>query len=140
MEFEDLTIMQAKSKVQHLENMREVKLKEKELNFEKTQPKSKPITNINVQGGTREDKYASFVIKDEEIDKEIEYIDNLLEVYNNYIVKELKRLDEYDEWEQKVIYMKENGMTNIKIACSTPFSVSSVKRIWRKHKNKRVES
>lgn len=136
MDFKDLTIFKAKSQLESLNNRRdallELKLKAAPL------PKSKELSSVNVNGGSREDKFANYVIRVEEIDEEIRYIDTMIVILENYIKKELARLDEYDEWKQKVIYMREQEhKTWIKIACSVPYSEVTCKRIYRNYKNKR---
>lgn len=135
MDFKDLTIFKAKSQLESLNNRRdallELKLKAAPL------PKSKELSSVNVNGGSREDKFANYVIRVEEIDEEIRYIDTMIVILENYIKKELVRLDEYDEWEQKVIYMKESRKTYFEIAMKTPFSERTCRRIWKRYKNKR---
>lgn len=137
MNFDDLSILKAKSIRQHLENRRETLLKQKELI--KPLPGSKPFDKEPVNGGTREDKFLNYVITCEELDQQINYIDTMILLYDEYIKKELKRLDDYDEWEQKVIWLKESGLTYFQIAMKTPFSERTCRRIWKKYKNRRSE-
>lgn len=133
----NMTIVKAKSLIKHLENNLNLKLEMKELNFIRTQPNSTKIDSERTSGGKREDKFSNYVIKDIKVDEEIEIIQNQIRILEKYITNELKRIDEYDEWEQKVIYMRESKVNWIKIACSTPFSESTCKRIYRRYKKKR---
>ena len=131
----DLTVWKAKNKLTHLENRREMLLKEKELR--KPTYKSTDFSKEPVNGGTREDKFINYVIHIEEIDEQINLIDAEIEIYRTFIEKELKRIDEYDDWEQKVICMKEDKVSWVKIACSVPFSESTCRRIYKNYKKKR---
>lgn len=134
----ELTIYEAKSKRQHLENLLELKKQQIELEFEKTQPSAKELKQISVSGGgLRVDRFAKYVEMESELDKEMVLIQKEIKLLDIYIEKELERLNEYDEWEQKVIYMRESGIHWFKIACTVPFSERTCKRIYRKYKNKR---
>lgn len=131
----DLTVWKAKNKLTHLENRREMLLKEKELR--KPTYKSTDFSKESVNGGTREDKFINYAIHVEDIDEQINLIDEEIEIYRTFIEKELKRMDEYDDWEQKVIYMKESGHTWLQISLKTPFSISTCRRIYRNYVKKR---
>ena len=134
----NLTIVKAKSKREQLENELDLRLKEKELIFNKTQPKSKELIGEVVNGGNkRVDKFANYVIKDEELDNIIDLLQEEIKIYDEYICKELERLNKYNEWEQKVIMYRESKNSWLWIACHTPFSISTCKRIYRKYKNVR---
>lgn len=134
---EDLTIWKAKSELEHLENQLDLKLQQKELNFIRTQPGAVKTDKDVTSGGAREDKFASYVIRDIDLDRDIDYIQDLIKVYEDYIEKELKRLNKYGEWEQKVIYMRESKQPWINIACATPFSQTTCRRIYRSYKKQR---
>lgn len=135
---EDLTIYEAKSKRQHLENLLELKKQQIELEFEKTQPSAKELKAISVSGGgIRVDRFAKYVEMETELDKEMILIQKEIDLLDLYIKKELERLNEYDEWEQKVIYMRESGVHWFQIACSVPFSERTCRNIYRRYKKRR---
>lgn len=136
-ELNNMNIVKAKSLIKHLENNLRLKLEMKELNFIRTQPNATKVDSERVSGGTREDKYANYVIKDDKLDSQIDLIQNQIKILEEYITNELKRLDEYDEWEQKVIYMRESGINWLKIACSVPFSQTTCRNIYRRYKKQR---
>lgn len=133
---ERLTIYKAKSEYDELKNQIEFKLDQKKLNFERTQPSATDIKDISVQKTiVNNDNFAMYVARSEELDKDIDELQKEADILLKYIKKELKRIDEYDEWEQKVIYLRMEHKTWFQIAMKTPFSERTCKRIWAKYKN-----
>lgn len=137
---EELTLIQAKSKVEHIDNQIEYYLNKKEFEISKMMPKTPQITDEKVDGGKRVDKYANYVINTVEIDNILNglYADKLL--YEDFIEKELIRLNKYSEIEQLIIFYKENSKEKYtwqQIATRVNYSVSQCRRIYRKWAKKR---
>ena len=139
-EVSDLTSMSItdiKSRIEELNNNLEYLLNKKEQAYLMTQPKSTKLKAIQVSGGKRENLYEKYVIKNEELDPAIDFLQDEIRMLEDYLNKELERINKYDEWEQKVIYLRESGKTWLYIACNTPFSVSTCQRIYRRFNGKR---
>ena len=146
---EELTIRTATSRIEQLQNNLDYWLSQKELNYNKTQPSSKPLTGINVSGGQRVDKYLEYVIKDEAIDNKIDLIVDQMKLYESFIEKELARLNKYGEVETQVIYYREmpyydktikkyRSLTWEEIANKVHYSEATCRRIYRKYKKTRT--
>lgn len=133
----NMNITQLKSKIEELENNLNYLLEKKQQAFNLTQPKASQLKEVCVVGGTRENLYDKYVIKNEKLDPAIEFVQEEIALLEKYLNKELERIDKYDEWEQKVIYLKEEGKTWLYIACNTPFSIRTCQRIYRRYTNKR---
>jgi hypothetical protein len=133
----NMSITQIKSKIEELNNNLEYLLEKKEQAFLMTQPKATQLKEVSVLGGTRESIYEKYVIKNEKLDPAIEFVQDEIRLLENYLNKELERINKYDEWEQKVIYLRESGKTWLYIACNTPFSIRTCQRIYSKHTKKR---
>lgn len=136
-ELVNMSITQIKSKIEELNNNLDYLLEQKEQAFSMTQPKATQLKEISVIGGKRESIYDKYVIKNEKLDPAIDFLQNQIKLLENYLNKELKRISKYDEWEQKVIYLREAGNTWLYIACNTPFSVRTCQRIYSKYTKKR---
>ena len=102
-----------------------------------TQPKATQLKEVSVLGGKRESIYDKYVIKNEKLDPAIEFVQEEIKLLEDYLNRELERINKYDEWKQKVIYLRESGKTWLYIACNTPFSEKTCRRIYRAYKNKR---
>lgn len=132
-----LSITDIKSKIEEANNNLEYLLEKKEQAYLLTQPKAKQLKEICVSGGTRESIYEKYVIKNEQLDPAIEFLQEEIALLEKFLNKELARINKYDEWEQKVIYLKESGNTWLYIACNTPFSIRTCQRIYKRHINQR---
>ena len=133
----NMSITQIKSKIEELNNNLNYLLEKKEQAFLMTQPKATQLKEVSVLGGTRESVYDKYVIKNEKLDPAIDLIQNEIRLLEDYLNKELERINKYDEWKQKVIFLRESGKTWLYIACNTPFSEKTCRRIYRAYKNKR---
>lgn len=90
-----LTIRQAKNEIKKLENNLDLYLTKKKINFEKTQPASNEIKSVvTSKGNVLFDKFTHYVIKDEELDSTIYSIQESILAYQQFIVKEMKRISE----------------------------------------------
>jgi hypothetical protein len=133
----NMSITQIKSKIEELNNNLEYLLEKKEQAFLMTQPKATQLKEVSVLGGKRESIYDKYVIKNEKLDPAIDFVQDEIRLLEDYLNKELERINKYNEWEQKVIYLKESGKTWLYIACNTPFSISTCQRIYKKYTKKR---
>lgn len=80
------------------ENRLEYLLTQKQINFEKTQPGSPKLKEAIVDFSHNfVDTFAFYMIKDEELDAEIEELRDSLDNWKNYFKKEVKRLTNYDD-------------------------------------------
>lgn len=90
-----LTIRQAKNEIKKLENNLDLYLTKKKINFEKTQPASNEIKSVvTSKGNMLFDKFTHYVIKDEELDSTIYSIQESILAYQQFIVKEMKRISD----------------------------------------------
>ncbi len=109
----DISLREANNQIVEKENKLEYFLQCKEIALLQTLPKGTNLTKDQVQGGKREDRYLKYVIKIESIDNKITEIQDEIEALNNYIEKELKRLNQYGELERLIIYYKEEYVVPI---------------------------
>ena len=133
-----MSITQIKSKIEELNNNLNYLLEKKEQAFLMTQPKAMQLKEVCVVGGSRESVFDKYVIKNERLDPAIDFLQDEIRLLEDYLNRELERINKYDEWEQKVIYLKESGKTWLYIACNTPFSVRTCQRIYKKYTGKRA--
>lgn len=133
----NMSITQIKSKIEELENNLNYLLEKKQQAFSMTQPKASQLKEVCVVGGTRENLYDKYVIKNEKLDPAINFVQEEIKLLEDFLNRELERINKYDEWEQKVIYLKEEGKTWLYIACNTPFSIRTCQRIYKRYTGKR---
>ena len=133
----ELSLKQIKSRIEELNNKLNTLLEKKDQAYRMTQPKAKPLKEINVQGGTRQDRFSEYVIKAEKLDALIDLLQDEIRLLEDYLNKELERINKYDEWEQKVIYLRDDGKSWDYIACNTPFSKRTCQRIYKNYTGKR---
>ena len=92
---EELSISQAINMKKKLENQLEYYLENKNINFQKTQPKS-PTKKDIIAGKSDSipvfDKYTHYVIKDEEVDHKIYELSREINSLESYILKEQERI------------------------------------------------
>lgn len=90
-----MDIIQAKNEVDKLKGELEFYLDQKKINFIKAQPGSPIMHDIisgKSDGKAMFDKFAHYVIKDEELDTQIYALQESINAYENYIIKEMKRI------------------------------------------------
>lgn len=109
-----------------------------------TMPKSTDIANERVDGGERIDKLLKYTELKEElaIDDTLKYIDGKILSLNQWVERELIRLDKYGETEKKIVYLREHKkvrdkytnrlrkMTWREIAKETHYSERSVRYFY----------
>lgn len=93
-----MNILKAKNEIDKLQDTLELYLQKKKINFIKSQPGSpimKDIITGKNDGKAIFDKFAHYIIKDEELDSEIYSLQESINAYENYIIKEMKRISKY---------------------------------------------
>lgn len=93
-----MDIVKAKNEIDKLQDTLELYLQKKKINFIKSQPGSpimKDIITGKNDGKAIFDKFAHYIIKDEELDSEIYSLQESINAYENYIIKEMKRISKY---------------------------------------------
>lgn len=104
----EITILEAKNKIKKLENELNLYLTKKKLNYQKTQPQSIKIKDIVTHTNSIFDKFSHYVIKDEELDSTIYLLQEEIVSYQEYIIKEMKRISEVDPVKLKVYLLRED--------------------------------
>lgn len=102
-----MTLKECKNEIQRLQNNLRFYLNKKKINFEKTQPSSIKLKEITVDGGFKDwDPFMSYMIKDEECDKEIYILQKELNNYQTWFTNEMLRMLRYDDL-PLIVYLKE---------------------------------
>ncbi len=102
-----LTIGQAKNEIKKLENNLDLYLTKKRINFEKTQPGSSQIKAIvTSKGNILFDKFTHYLIKDEDLDSTIYNIQESILAYQQFIVKEMRRISEA-KGSELIVYLRD---------------------------------
>lgn len=93
-----LTIREAKNEIAKLENELDVYLTKKKINFLKTQPGAMNYKSIiSDQSHNIFDKFLHYQIRDEEYDTKIYSLQESIISYQQYVIKEMQRMSQYDE-------------------------------------------
>ena len=135
-----MTIKEANNQINKLDNEIEYYLKKKELETRKLMPQATRYDKILVDGGKRVDKYANYVIKSEIIDKELDNLFQAKRLLEDFVEKELIRLNKYDEVLQLIVYYKEQCFEKLtwqQISNRVHYSVAQCRNLYRKYKKKR---
>ncbi len=102
-----LTIKEARNEISKLENELDLYLTKKKINFIKTQPKSIEIKDIVAsKTNTIFDRFTHYVIKDEELDSKIYWLQESIVSYQEYIVKEMRRISE-NGGSELIVYLRD---------------------------------
>ena len=135
-----MTIKEANNQINKLDNEIEYYLKKKELETRKLMPQATRYDKTLVDGGKRVDKYANYVIKSEIIDKELDNLFQAKRLLEDFVEKELIRLNKYDEVLQLIVYYKEQCFEKLtwqQISNRVHYSVAQCRNLYRKYKKKR---
>lgn len=139
-----LDIREAKNRVNRIDNLLEYYLGKKERELNKILPKSANLNIELVEGGSREDRYINYASVCEKYDPIINELYEEKFALEQFIEKELKRLNQYDEVEQLIVYYKEIYTPQKKlektwdwIAGQVHYSKTQCRRIYREYKKKR---
>ena len=135
-----LTIKEAYNEIIKLENELDLYLTKKKINFVKTQPASSKFKDV-VTSRTNAifDKFTHYVIKDEELDTKIYSLQESILSYQEYILKEMKRISDIEPYKLKVYELREDiefikehnrKRTWLEIAELTNYSDRQAKRIY----------
>ena len=123
-----LTIRQAKNEIKKLENNLDLYLTKKKINFEKTQPASNEIKSVVTSKG-------NYVIKDEELDSTIYSIQESILAYQQFIVKEMKRISEAKGSELITYLRDEENLSWNEIKDIVHYSLRQCHRLYNCKKN-----
>lgn len=105
--YKELSIGETKNIIQNLQNKLELYLRKKQINFDKTQPKSSKIKDIVVSNSnTNFDCFTTYMIKDEECDDKIYKLQQEILAYQTYLNKEIMRMKKNDDL-PLIVYLKE---------------------------------
>lgn len=91
-------LKEIRNKILEIDNRINFLLEKKEINFKKTQPGS-PLLKETMVDTSRSivDKFALYMINDEELDKEIQELRDNLIIWIKYYNEEIKRLHKYND-------------------------------------------
>ena len=135
-----MTIKEANNKLEQINNDIEFWLNEKELELSDVLPKSTDPSKEKVIGGKRADKFYNFVVGAQPIDKILDLLYAKKKNLEDYIEKELHRLNKYREVEQLIIYYKEQCLENYtweQISQKVFYSKAQCRNIYKKWKKQR---
>lgn len=104
---EHLSLREANNEIIKLENKIDLYLTKKKINYIKTQPGAIRYKDV-ITSKTNNvfDKFTHYVIKDEELDETLFALTESLLAYQQFVVKEMKRMSQYDEI-SLICYLKE---------------------------------
>lgn len=92
------SLREIRNKVIEIDNRLTFLLEKKQINFEKLQPGSQMFKSVMVDSSRNiVDKFALYMIKDEELDKEIQDLRDQYIIWVKYYNEELKRLSKYND-------------------------------------------
>lgn len=131
-----LTIRQAKNEIKKLENNLDLYLTKKKINFEKTQPAGNEIKSVvTSKGNVLFDKFTHYVIKDEELDSTIYSIQESILAYQQFIVKEMKRISDAKGSELITYLRDEENLSWNEIKDIVHYSLRQCHRLYNCKKN-----
>lgn len=143
-----LTIKEARNEIEKLENELDVYLTKKKINYVKTQPGSSKFKDV-VTSRTNAifDKFSHYIIKDEELDTKIYSLQESILSYQEYILKEMKRISNIEPYKLKVYELREDmdfirkynrKRYWIEIAETLNYSEKQVRRIYKEIINGKI--
>ena len=132
---EHLTIREAKNELKKLENEFDLYLTKKKINFLKTQPSAIKYKDVVSSSHSIFDKFTHYVIKDEEMDLKIYGIQESINAYQEFIVKEMKRISESGGSELIVFLRDELKLKWNDISKQTNYSERQARRLYNLSKN-----
>ena len=130
-----LTIREAKNELKKLENEFDLYLTKKKINFLKTQPSAIKYKDVISFSHSIFDKFTHYVIKDEEVDAKIYTLQESINSYHEYIVKEMKRISESGGSELIVFLRDELRLPWKEIVKQTNYSLRQCHNLYNKSKN-----
>jgi len=127
----ELTVKELKHIIQELEDDLDLYLTLKKINYNKTQPGASKIKNVvTSKTNTISDRFAQYVIKDEEYDEKIYSTHQSLLAYEQRLLNKLNNMKSSDS-KTYITYLKEEeGLTFEEITKIVHYSLRQVKRIY----------
>ena len=129
-----LTIKEARNEIIALENELDLYLTKKKIHFSKTQPGSTKIDIVNSKTNTIFDRFTHYVIKDEELDSKIYWLQQSILSYQEYIIKEMKRISENGGSEMIVFLRDEEKLPWKDVAKYTNYSIRQCHNLYNEAK------
>lgn len=102
-----MDIFEANSKLEKCYNDLEYWNSEKEIKFQRTQPKATDTSKELVSGGKRSNILEDYAINTEQIDKEINQLNIKISNLIKYITKELNRIGKYEPITKEIIELRD---------------------------------
>lgn len=134
-----MTIKEANIKVKQLDNDIDSLERKKELEFIKTQPGAVKTDKEIVDGIQIADKNFNYVVKKDEITKQLNIKLKEKEDLEHWIERELRIIGEYEPLKAKIIKLREQtNLTWDKISEATGYSRRQVIRIYKKYSEQRL--
>ena len=134
-----MTLKEANIQIKQIDNDIERLETKKELEFIKTQPGAVKTDKEIVDGIQVVDKNFNYVVKKDEITRELNLKLKEKESLENWVQKELKIIGEYEPLKAKIIKLREEvGLTWDKIAEATGYSRRQVIRIYKQYSDHRL--
>ena len=129
-----LTIKQAKNELEKLNNDLELYLNKKRINYLKTQPGALKYKEILSNTNVILDKFTHYLIKDEECDNKIYTLQDSINLYQQFIVAEMKRISKSSGSELIVFLRDELNLKWKEIAKIVNYSLRQCHNIYSKAK------
>lgn len=133
-----MTIREANIKVKQLDNDIDSLERKKELEFIKTQPGAVKTDREIVDGIQVVDKNFNYVVKADEITRELNIKLKEKENLEHWIERELRIIGEYEPLKAKIIQLRESGKTYDEIAEATGYCRRQVIRIYKRYSEQRL--
>ena len=133
-----LTIREARNAIESLENELDLYLTQKKINFQKTQPGAVALKEVvTSKSNNIFDRFTHYVIKDEIYDTKIYGLQESILSYQEYIIKEMKRISK-NGGSELIVYLRDEERLPWKQICKvTHYSDKQVRRIYKKGKDDR---
>lgn len=131
-----MTIKEANNKLEKIDNDINYWLTEKEIELSKALPKATDITQERVSGGTRVDKFMKYAeaLEVKQIDEKLDKLYAQKKNLEDYLDKELYRLQKYGPLERKIITLRsEKGLRWREISVLTGYCERQCQRIYDKY-------
>lgn len=134
-----MTIKEANIQIKQIDNDIESLEQKKELEFIKTQPGAVKTDKEIVDGIQIADKNFNYVVKKDEITKQLNIKLKEKEDLEHWIERELRIIGEYEPLKAKIIKLREQtNLTWDKISEATGYSRRQVIRIYKKYSEQRL--
>ena len=109
-----MTLKETFNIINKLKNELDLELTKKKINFDKTQPKASRVQEVIVnKSNAIFDTFTTYMIKDEECDSKILSLQSRLLAHQTYLLKEIKRMKQYDDI-SLIVFLKEEMCWNWK--------------------------